>query len=99
MSQEYYAKHGINQTFWINIVRPAVFKKYKCCFKCGSEKDLEVHHTDYINQNINTLRAICNDCHQGIHPHYNSTTKDKMWTKKSILSRFLNVIRMENKIQ
>jgi len=49
-------------------------KKWKKCMKCGSEKQIQVHHSTYTrlwNENISTdLFPLCKRCHEFFHKHY-----------------------------
>ena len=72
-----YAKRGIIQHFWNNVVRPAVLQRdnHKCT-KCESKKYLEVHEEDYNNIIFDTLKTLCNSCHKKEHPHYNVNPRE-----------------------
>ncbi len=60
---------GIAVWFYKNYMVPAVneLKGHKC-EECDSTKNLDVHHTDYNQVNIDTLRLLCRKCHRKIHP-------------------------------
>lgn len=71
-AEEYHAKYGIDPWIHKTLVRPWILKRdgFKCTEKgCSYDKDqsrLHVHHEDYNNQNINTMRTVCADCHAKI---------------------------------
>ena len=64
-------KLGINHEFARVVVKPALIKlRGSNCGGCGvasSIKNLDMHHEDYNNQNINTLKLLCRKCHRRIH--------------------------------
>ncbi len=65
----YLERTGVNINFYRTIVVPHLLKirGYKCEL-CGvKNKLLDVHHEDYMEQNINTLKVLCRKCHMGIH--------------------------------
>ena len=68
MSQSSFIEHGVTQSLWENIIRPTCLKKagYKCS-KCPATEGLDVHHTDYDNQTIDTLIVLCRRCHRKEH--------------------------------
>ena len=67
--KERFADLGIHLDFYKRVIVPAIhyLKGYKC-EECGATKHLDVHHTDYANVNINTLKLLCRKCHRRIHP-------------------------------
>lgn len=59
---------GISQDFWNRFVIPNVKRiKHNKCEQCNSTKYLELHHTDYENVNIHTLKLLCKSCHKKEH--------------------------------
>lgn len=54
--------------FWRNYAKPTImnFKGYKC-EQCGSPFNLDLHHTDYYNETIHTIKLLCRRCHVGMH--------------------------------
>jgi hypothetical protein len=67
-SAAYYEKRGINRRFYGDFVSPMIIKlRGNKCELCSSDKNLETHHTSYILQNINTIRALCRKCHILVH--------------------------------
>ena len=55
---------GITNTFWEDFVIPNVKRiKHNKCEKCGSTKDLHIHHTSYTEVTIHTLKLWCRGCH------------------------------------
>jgi len=61
-------------------------KKIGHCEKCGSEKDLTIHHIngkgrDYFNvgldpdNNIENIQILCRDCHGGVHGRGKTSTR------------------------
>ena len=61
-------KMGIELELWKNIVVPVIKEKFnnECCI-CNSDKNLQIHHKSYEEQNINTLFLVCKSCHTDIH--------------------------------
>ena len=60
-----FEKYGVSRQFWDTIVKEAIYRKYNNkCFKCNSKTNLDIHHTDYNNQTINTLILLCKKCHK-----------------------------------
>lgn len=59
---------GISGAFWNVFVVPQVrrIKGYKC-EECGSNKNLDLHHTRKDLVNINTLKLLCRKCHKAEH--------------------------------
>ena len=68
-----------NKTFvWKTIFKPTIYRiKGKKCEICGSTNNLDLHHTDYKEVNLNTIRVLCRKCHKSIHK--------KMVTKKRLI--------------
>ncbi len=63
-----YMGAGVSNYFWIHIITPTILRKYNYkCANCPSTKNLHIHHTDYVNQNINTLVVLCPKCHKAEH--------------------------------
>ena len=60
---------GVEWHFWKKFVSPMLIQlKGNKCEKCGSTKNLLVHHTDYTKEvNIHTLKVWCRKCHQKEH--------------------------------
>lgn len=57
--------------YWIAI-SDIVKNKYKKCQRCGSRKQLEVHHTTYDHHgdelnHMEDLVCLCHNCHAQIH--------------------------------
>lgn len=49
---------------WKFVVRPTLLSiRGNKCEKCSSTNNLDVHHTDYEVQTINTLQVLCRKCH------------------------------------
>ncbi len=71
MGQIYYQKHGLNMRFWEDFVRPRVLAHYNNICQgegCGkTHPHMNVHHTSYKEQNINTLIPLCPSCHKKEH--------------------------------
>lgn len=64
MPKQSWIEHGICHEFWTRTVRPTVFRlRGKECEACSATENIDVHHTDYDNQTINTLRVLCRQCH------------------------------------
>ena len=65
---EGYKGYGVSQWFWETLVVPAVLNKWNNkCSKCKAKKNLDIHHLDYINQNLKTLIPLCRSCHKKEH--------------------------------
>lgn len=63
-----FTKFGVNKEFWNTIVRPALFKlRGERCEICAETENLHIHHEDYDEQTIHTLKVVCRKCHIGIH--------------------------------
>ena len=60
---------GIDPNFWTRFIAPNVKTiKGNICERCGTDKNIDVHHTDYIKEvNINTLKLLCRKCHKKEH--------------------------------
>ena len=59
---------GVTYRFWELFVRPQVLRiKGKKCEKCGDTENIDVHHTSYKHQNINTFLVLCRSCHKQWH--------------------------------
>ena len=59
---------GINPRFWRKIVIPTIKRlRNNQCEECTSDRFLEVHHTDYKNVNLNTLKLLCKKYHRTLH--------------------------------
>lgn len=59
---------NLSKDFWSRFVIPEVTRiKGSKCEWCFSQRYLELHHTDYIDVNINTLKLLCKSCHRKEH--------------------------------
>ena len=57
---------GIDQRFYEQYVRPLLIRQRgNYCENCGTppEHKLDIHHEDYNNMNINTIKLWCRSCH------------------------------------
>ena len=65
--------------FWLNIIIPTIFKhRQGRCEVCGSVENLDVHHTSYEIQTINTLKLLCRQCHKDWHQQDRFTDEEYM---------------------
>jgi hypothetical protein len=79
---------GINNHFAYDYMRPTILKlRNNICDSCGLQKkdgELDVHHEDYINQNIDTLRLLCKSCHKNLHNKKDTVKKLTHFTTSQI---------------
>ena len=47
------------------------------CIDCGSNKNLELHHTQYDIIDMNSMKILCRDCHSKLHKKIGKVSKDK----------------------
>lgn len=51
-------------------VKKQLIRDRKCCERCGSEENLEVHHITKIKDggtnDLDNLLLLCKDCHRGM---------------------------------
>lgn len=72
-----------------------------CCVRCGSKKNLHVHHTYYQagklpwQYPINAYETLCKDCHSKEHDVKDNTERTKRKTKAYIKSK---EVAAQNKI-
>jgi len=69
INKKYLNKVGVNGNFFFSIVRPRILEHYgNKCTKCGREHHrLHLHHEDYNNQTIHTIKPMCPSCHFRLH--------------------------------
>ncbi len=68
MSKQSWLKCGVNSQFWNVIVVPTILRlREERCEICGSNEKLDVHHTSYEIQTIETLKVLCRQCHMDQH--------------------------------
>lgn len=59
---------GISLGFWQKFVSPRVIEqRNNKCEECGNKEKLEVHHKDYSNVRLSTLKVLCRKCHKNLH--------------------------------
>lgn len=61
----------------IGVFRQIAFDYYSAiCMKCGSVKNICVHHidSDRTNNDLSNLQVLCKKCHQKIHTTRDITT-------------------------
>lgn len=67
-SDDHIALTGVDTLFWRRFVVPRVLSIRGCvCEQCGSSKKIDVHHTRYDVQTIDTLLVLCRKCHKAWH--------------------------------
>ena len=67
-------KHGVVPYFYNRVIMPLIKDiKGGKCEKCGSNKNIDVHHLDYDNLTIDNFKLLCRKCHKVIHPKIKST--------------------------
>ena len=70
MVEQYKDKYpdGVSLNLWRYLIISQVkrIRGYRC-EKCNTKDNVDVHHLDYDNVNINTLRLACRSCHKKIH--------------------------------
>lgn len=75
-------KHNTQAVKYFNYMRSAKWQKLRArcferdgyqCRKCGSAKNLEMHHTAYKHlrqsEEINDAATLCRSCHRKVHEH------------------------------
>lgn len=63
-----FERKGINRWWFQQKIVPLIrMIKGNKCENCDSDKNIDVHHTDYDIWTINTLFLLCKKCHVGVH--------------------------------
>jgi 5-methylcytosine-specific restriction endonuclease McrA len=65
---------------WRALRKPVLERAGGHCEECGEETYLQVHHLNYKRvgaERLEDLRAICNPCHEGHHPHMPRTFAER----------------------
>jgi transposase-like protein len=66
---------GVNDNFWNRFIVPSVLiLKGTKCECCGSNENVDVHHTRYDVQTLETLLVLCRSCHRNWHSTNGSAT-------------------------
>jgi len=66
---------------WKNKKKEYYNKNKRKCTKCGSEKDLHLHHKTYQrvgNELLKDLTCLCANCHSEEHKRLNANKKSKV---------------------
>ena len=86
-------KNYLKSTHWQSVRKLKLYEANYMCEKCGSKRDLNVHHLRYdtlyceINED---LMVVCQDCHTNI-MHAENETQKKVGEIMATLVRAKNV--------
>lgn len=66
-------RSGVNTRFWQEFLSPRIIElKGSKCEHCGDTENLDVHHTRYDHQTIDTMLVLCRSCHKAWHAEHGS---------------------------
>lgn len=87
----------LHSELWYSIRQRVFDKKGKKCEGCGSDWNIQVHHTKYTTpvidgRSLNGLRVVCETCHKKIHK-----LVDSGYTLKKATHEVISVSKKTNK--